>query len=409
MITTSLDCTKSGRIDSFEVYKVPVTNIGGKETKIGRVLGGNINWNYNSDNKISGSVKVSGEKPADGHTLLRIYYTPQLDGVNYSIELATVYAELADATWENGRWTGEYDIKGMAARFTESDLMADFTVGVGGSALSKLNQFMANRGAPRIINVSDKTYSKSTVVAKAGDSEYKALSGLAKKLNAHIDVDTHGRMTVTKYVQPSNRPIVYTIPSGASSVTMPGIDYTWDGYDKPNRVHLRFEEKGEWKYVIGKGGGWWWSRSDGTWPASCTEDIDGRHMKFNKDGYCTNPSDGTSRLKFTNVITATAVLPDSSTISKKKRGRYITSYEKITDLNPRTQANLQKKANAKLLDLASRTSYYEFECYFLPIQVGDVVKFKPGSKEIKGMVSEIDLSLDVGAKMKVKLLKLGDA
>ena len=407
MISTSLDCTKSGRIDSFEVYKVPVTNIGGKETKIDRMLGGSINWNYNSDNKISGSVKVSGEKPADGNTLLRIYYKPQLDGVNYSIELATVYAELADATWEYGRWVGEYDIKGMAARFTESDLMADFTVGVGGSALSKLNQFMANRGAPRIINVPDKTYSKSTVVAKAGDSEYKALSGLAKKLNAHIDVDTHGRMTVTKYVPPSNRPIVYTIPSGAASVTLPGIDYTWDGYDKPNRVHLRFEEKGEWKYV--DKGGWWWSRSDGTWPADCTEDIDGRHMKFNKSGYCTNPSDGTSRLKFTNVITATAVLPDSSPISKKKRGRYITSYEKITDLNPRTQANLQKKANAKLLELASRTSYYEFECYFLPIQIGDVVKFKPGSKEIKGMVSEIDLSLDVGAKMKVKLLKLGDA
>lgn len=405
MISTSLDCTKSGRIDSFEVYKVPVTNIGGKETKIDRMLGGSINWNYNSDNKISGSVKVSGEKPADGNTLLRIYYKPQLDGVNYSIELATVYAELADATWEYGRWVGEYDIKGMAARFTESDLMADFTVGVGGSALSKLNQFMANRGAPRIINVSDKTYSKSTVVAKAGDSEYKALSGLAKKLNAHIDVDTHGRMTVTKYVLPSNRPIVYTIPSGAASVTLPGIDYTWDGYDKPNRVHLRFEEKGEWKYD----GKWWWSRSDGTYPADCTEDIDGRHMKFNKAGYCTNPSDGTSRLKFTNVITATAVLPDSSPISKAKRGRYITSYEKITDLNPRTQANLQKKANAKLLELASRSSYYEFESYFLPIQIGDVVKFRYGSKDYKCMVSDIDMSLDIGARMKVRLLKLGDA
>lgn len=405
MISTSLDCTKSGRIDSFEVYKVPVTNIGGKETKIDRMLGGSINWNYNSDNKISGSVKVSGEKPADGNTLLRIYYKPRLDGVDYSIELATVYAELADATWEYGRWVGEYDIKGMAARFTESDLMADFTVGIGGSALSKLNQFMANRGAPRIINVSDKTYSKSTVVAKAGDSEYKALSGLAKKLNAHIDVDTHGRMTVTKYVRPSNRPIVYTIPSGAASVTLPGIDYTWDGYDKPNRVHLRFEEKGEWKYD----GKWWWSRSDGTYPADCTEDIDGRHMKFNKSGYCTNPSDGTSRIKFTNVITATAVLPDSSPISKAKRGRYITSYEKITDLNPRTQANLQKKANAKLLELASRSAYYEFESYFLPIQIGDVVKFRYGSKDYKCMVSEIDMSLDIGARMKVRLLKLGDA
>lgn len=405
MISTSLDCTKSGRIDRFEVYKVPVTNIGGKETKIDRMLGGSINWNYNSDNKISGSVKVSGEKPADGNTLLRIYYKPRLDGVDYSIELATVYAELADATWEYGRWVGEYDIKGMAARFTESDLMADFTVGIGGSALSKLNQFMANRGAPRIINVSDKTYSKSTVVAKAGDSEYKALSGLAKKLNAHIDVDTHGRMTVTKYVRPSNRPIVYTIPSGAASVTLPGIDYTWDGYDKPNRVHLRFEEKGEWKYD----GKWWWSRSDGTYPADCTEDIDGRHMKFNKSGYCTNPSDGTSRIKFTNVITATAVLPDSSPISKAKRGRYITSYEKITDLNPRTQANLQKKANAKLLELASRSAYYEFESYFLPIQIGDVVKFRYGSKDYKCMVSEIDMSLDIGARMKVRLLKLGDA
>ena len=51
-------------------------------------------------------------------------------------------------------------------------------------------------------------------------------------------------------------------------------------------------------------------------------------------------------------------------------------------------------------------TYYEFECFYQPIELGEVIRFTYGDMNIKGMVTNIDLSLEVGAKMRVKVRKV---
>ena len=51
--------------------------------------------------------------------------------------------------------------------------------------------------------------------------------------------------------------------------------------------------------------------------------------------------------------------------------------------------------------------YYEFECCYQPIEIGQGIKLVYGYISVKGLVANIDLNIGVGAKMKVRARQIG--
>ena len=57
--------------------------------------------------------------------------------------------------------------------------------------------------------------------------------------------------------------------------------------------------------------------------------------------------------------------------------------------------------------LNTKRVYYEFECYYQPIEIGQVIELVYGDISVKGLVTNIDLNIGVGAKMKVRMRQVG--
>lgn len=68
--------------------------------------------------------------------------------------------------------------------------------------------------------------------------------------------------------------------------------------------------------------------------------------------------------------------------------------------------NLQNLATQYLQTANSKTIYYEFNTYFQPVDIGEVIDFKYDGIVCKGLISDIDLDLSIGAPMKLKIRKV---
>ena len=68
--------------------------------------------------------------------------------------------------------------------------------------------------------------------------------------------------------------------------------------------------------------------------------------------------------------------------------------------------NLQAQAKKYLKSLNNKKVYYEFDTYYQPIEIGEVIQLKYDNIVVNGLVSDIDLSLSVGANMRVKIRKV---
>ena len=50
--------------------------------------------------------------------------------------------------------------------------------------------------------------------------------------------------------------------------------------------------------------------------------------------------------------------------------------------------------------------YYEFDCYYQPIKVGEVIQVVYDKIKFKGLVTDIDMNLSLGGSMHVKVRKV---
>ena len=64
---------------------------------------------------------------------------------------------------------------------------------------------------------------------------------------------------------------------------------------------------------------------------------------------------------------------------------------------------LGSKAKAKLEKLNSKHVYYEFQCYYQHIQIGEVIELVYGDISVKSHVTTLEFSLKSGVPMRVKI------
>ena len=336
--------------------------------------------------------------------IIRVHYRPQLsEKQKKDIILGTFFAYTENMSFDKGRYYGSIELISTLARYTDDVLQSNFTIGKNKTYKNELARLLKKESAGGkykfMSNVSNKKCT-SAVAFEAGKPTMDVNQAIADGLDARIDVDEYGVMIFEKYSAPSKKTCTWKLPTGKYSVTLPNIEIESARSDVPNRIAYRCEVSWSQKeYVLDK--------------------------KGNKTKYTSGKDKGKYKTKTVNkkkTIVGKAQVKSSSPYHYSKAGRWKTQvfeYEKKMSASKMDTAakresqfdKIKKEANnkaaTKLSSLTSNKKKYVIECYYLPIKCGQVVEFEYIASGIKlhvqAMVTNIEMNLSVGAKMKVTL------
>lgn len=353
------DWNKSGRIDSFEFEKISCKDL---NTSLGMmecsVVGGTLHYSYYSQLKVSGELEVidAPSSMSEEEYLIRVWYCPTLDSVKQRIELGTFYFT-ANLHYENGMYKGKISLRSTLARHIDDTTIKKWTLNKNKKVSSCFkNVFKSLGGWGCIDGIRDKKIEK-TFIFDVGTAPIDILEYLADYCGGELMADTHGRTVLQNYVSPSNKKknIAHYVVADTTSVIQSGLDISNSIKDIPNRVVCVYEETKNKKKVI---------------------------------------------------YTGKAALAPNEARSHKNTGRWITMYYSISNCKKPYKKNLQAKAKKYLKKLNHKQIYFEFDTYYQPIEIGEVIQLKYDNITVNGLVSDIDLSLAVGANMHVKIRKV---
>lgn len=353
------DWNSSGRIDSFSFEKISAKDL---NTSLGTldclVVGGTLHYSYYSELKVSGELEVinASSSMSEEEYLIRIWYTPELNGEKQKIELGTFYFT-ADLHYENGMYRGNVSLRSLLARHIDDVTVQKWTLSKNKKASDCFKGvFSALGGFPLISGITDKKIQKQYVF-DVGVTPMSILQYIADYVGGEITVNPHGQTVLQKYISPANKKksISHYITANAKSVIRAGLDISNSLKEIPNRVVCVFEEQSGNRTIqhIGK-----------------------------------------------------AALDSKEPRSYQKTGKWVTVYYSISNCKKPYVQNLQAKAKQYLRSLNNKTVYYEFDTYYQPVEIGEVIQLKYDNITVNGLVSDIDLELAIGANMHIKIRKV---
>lgn len=541
-----MDWTKSGRTDRFTFETLTPAKKPQHLGWLSNVTGGSITWDWNSDTKVSGSIDVKKQRLVN-NCLIRVRMVSQLDGETKTVLLGTFFAATTDGEYEHGIYTGTVELKSTLCRHTEDKLRRNFTLAKGHSAIGYYKRMFTWLGGwPAIHGVRDRKMRKTHVI-EFGKAPMDALKYIAKYLDAEITVDANGKTIMRKKTAASRKPVSYSIPTGARSVTLEGVDISSTQAGTPNCVAVKFEgskkykvkyktksgktvkrktdgidcakaaaaihhymashpsefwyEYGKWgggrgnatvtvdgiKYSIARGGydcghsvtAAWRAVLAKTKYAGCLNNVswtgdmrsnyrnsglfdvvspthgqagdimlnDSQHAAMcQSSGYSTfnNPGSVFSNASYPGTpmncrlhyngkadtkgkvtssgkkkavwktktktkkikLRSVAVASPKSKVSRHNTGRWITETVTLNNMHPMTQKRIDQIAKQKLQTLSRYTTSYTFKTFYLPIAIGEVVRFRQGDIRCDGLVTKIDMDLSPGGMSTVTIRKV---
>lgn len=355
----SWNWNKSGRVDSFYFEKISAKDINNSLGSLDcAVIGGTLNFSYYSDLKVSGSLEVVNVRSSmsEEEYLIRIWYTPTLDGEKQKINLGTFYFT-SDLHYENGTYKGTLNLRSLLARHIDDVVVKKWSLSKNKRiAECYKDVFKALGGFPLINGVKNKKITKQHIF-DVGTTPMEILQYIADYSNAEIVVNSLGQTVLQPYKSPVNKAksISHIVTANSTSVIKAGLDITNSIKEIPNRVVCTYEQ---------------------------------------------------SSGRTSTMYIGKAALDSKEKRSKQKIGRWITQYYQVTNLSKPYVKNLKAKAAKYLKSLNHKKIYYEFETYYQPIEIGEVIRLKYDDIDVKGLVTDIDLDLSVGATMRIKIRKV---
>lgn len=395
--------TTSGRIDTFAFELVSPNDFNKSLGWLSGVTGGKLTFGFDTDLKVSGSLDISTTKFVDD-CIIRIHYRPQLsEKQKKDIILGTCFAYVESMSFDKGRYFGSIELVSALARYTDDKLQTNFTIGKNKTYKNELARLLKKESAGGkykfLSNVTNKKCT-SAVAYEAGKPTMDVIQGIADGLDARVDVDEYGVMTFEKYFAPSKKSCTWILPKGKYSVTLPNIEIENARSEVPNRIAYHCEVSWSQKeYVLDK--------------------------KGKKTKYTSGENKGKYKTKTVNekkTIVGKAQVKSNSPYHYSKMGRWKTEVFEYTkklsaskmDTAAKRESQFAKvkkeadsKAATKLSSLTSSKKKYIIDCFYMPIKCGQVVEFEyvaSGiSLHVQAMVTNIEMNLSVGARMKVTL------
>lgn len=233
-----MDFSQSGIYWRIGVELIDVRNVNkSKGWFSGKVVGGKITEDFNSDYRASATLEIDGGEIPLG-VAVRIWAVAE-DGAGDTqrIELGTFWPDPASMDYDHGRYHGSVELHSAMKRLGTDLRSGDGSVAKGSVVVEKFAKYVKNSGGVPAVKSS---VSKTKKLAKAhvwkhGESVLEECQRLADSLGAWIGVDTHGRVTLEPYVKPKKRAVSYTVPRGVKSMVEVGTL----GYESPE-IYNRF-------------------------------------------------------------------------------------------------------------------------------------------------------------------------
>ena len=238
---SSFDWSASGIKNEFAFECVDSRYLDSHICWLDGVTSGKITQTYRGDYRTSATLDVDGvDLPK--HCAIRIWHTATLNSNSVTEELATLIPQTTSYTLERGRITGSIDLY-SPMRFLDSDLVTkNVTINKGESAKDKFAaQCRLSGFTPLIDNIIDTANAKlaSAWVWEHGKSVLYLLQHLADIANGYIMVDSHGRVVLQPYINPSQIATSITIDTGINSLVLLGVDISTG--DICNKVIASYE------------------------------------------------------------------------------------------------------------------------------------------------------------------------
>lgn len=250
------------------------------------------------------------------------------------------------------------NLRSLLTRHTEDAIVSKWSVPKGQKAtVTFKNVFKTLGGFPKVVGIKDRAFAKAHVF-DTGEPPMNILQYVADFVGGEIMVSPHGNTVLQPYKSPAakKKGVTHSIVANATSVIRPGLDITNSIKEIPNRVVCVFEE------------------------------ID-------------------SQQRVTQYV-GKAALAKTEPRSYQNTGKWVTRYYKLTNAKKPYVANLNAKAASYLKSLNNKNVYYEFDTYYQPIEIGEVIRLKYDEITVYGLVTDIDLNLTIGAQMHVKIRKV---
>lgn len=314
------DLTRTGEVT---VEHVSPNNL---DATMGRLegvdLGGSsLSWGYYADTRTTGKLRVVGDGWQRGSMLRVTYRIPEW---GWQRELGTYIVTNDSASREHGAWTYDLDLQSVLYGLSTDLLVRPWAIAKNAMALTAARQIVAAAGRELVADGANDYRLKSAKVIETGTSRLSALFALADMANDRLDVDGHGRVTLSPYVAPAAKvPTLSVDLADPRGVALDGLTRSTDWLQMPNVAAVQY------------------TYNDG-----------GKQRE----------------------IVASASVSASAHQSQSARGYTVTDLHQLTEMSPATAQRAQQLAAQYLANDATEHVEWSLTTTYLPISAGDVVE-----------------------------------
>lgn len=199
---------------------------------------GRVSRNQDSDHKESGSVEVVGA-PDFGSRLARLYADVEFQGGGTeSVVLGTFVPSAAKRTSDGSHSVTPVELVGRLSELDGDEFDAPVTFAAGTPTVAAAAEIARAAGFEVVADPSTHVLSSSRTYGVDEGSKLKAINDLLSVAGfSSASTDAMGRLVLSKYVEPSRRPLDAEFREGQGSRLLREVVDELDAADVPNVVH----------------------------------------------------------------------------------------------------------------------------------------------------------------------------
>ena len=194
-----------------------------------------ITYGYYTDTRYSSSISFLKDNNYVDNMWIRIIHEVPSEG--YSNELGT-FIPVSPSIKYSGAVTNELDLQSPLWGLTDNLTTSTFSIGKGSNYLTAFKKVCDNCNRPYILNNPNDYKSEKAVAYDPGTSYLDILFDLSDATNNRIDIDGHGRITLSPFVEQNSVSPTWELDADdpRSIIIQDSIEMESQSEDNPNRT-----------------------------------------------------------------------------------------------------------------------------------------------------------------------------
>lgn len=240
-----IDWTRGDLAHSLTALMVDPSNLTDVRGELANVTGGKLDLNYYGDTRMGAELVTKGDHGWDGSAAIRIEHTvSDYTGTLLQETLFTGYVTAAPWEGEGDALAVTWTLAGALHAFETAVAETGYSIAKGAKALDVVRSICSTLGRPYAIASTALQYVYSgNKVFEAGTSYLSILFDVCDSSSNRLGVDELGRLTIDRYVTPSERGIDYDADErDARGAVIGDVKGETGGLDAPARVIVRAED-----------------------------------------------------------------------------------------------------------------------------------------------------------------------